>query len=99
MRVLVRTLRLRGRNLTRDDLQTGPRHEGYLSVVEKRDIELGRPVVLARLVDSKSGIETDVLPELSDARLLWVESGKMRLTGLERIDKADYAQTWALEVV
>jgi hypothetical protein len=70
---------------------------GFLTVDEQRDIELGRNTVHARLVDDKTG--NDVLPEMSGAALLWVNKSRMRLSGLERVDKADYAQTWSIEVL
>jgi hypothetical protein len=40
----------------------------------------------------------DVLPELLDARLLWAQDNKWRLSGIERIDDVDYAQTWSVEM-
>lgn len=97
MRVRVLPLRRNGRNLNRDELKTVPRHVGILRVGEGRDHELGRPVVLARLLDPAGGLGTDILPELSDARLLWAEDKKMRLTGVERTKDADFAQTWSVE--
>lgn len=98
MQVHVRPLRVRGRNLNRDELMHVPPHTGVLKVAEGRDHELGRPVVRARLIDQVSGTEADVLPQLCDARLLWAEGGKFRLAGFERIDAADYAQTWSVEL-
>lgn len=98
MRAHVRPLRVRGRNLNRDELKDVPPHVGVLKVAEGRDPELGRPVLRARLIDQVSGTEADVLPQLSDARLLWAEGSKLRLAGFERIDAVDYAQTWSVEL-
>lgn len=97
MRVQVRPLRRQGRNMPSKEHMALPPSVGILAVNEQRDIELGRNTVRARLVDDKSG--NDVLPELTSANLIWVDKNRMRLTGLERIDKADYAQTWSIEVV
>jgi hypothetical protein len=97
MRVQVRPMRRHGRNLVQKEHQALPPIVGILSVQEKRDVELGRNTVRARLIDDKSG--NDILPELSGALLLWASKNRMRLTGLERIDKADYAQTWSIEVL
>ena len=97
MRVKVRPMRHHGRNLPQREHLALPPVIGFLAVNEQRDIELGRNTVRARLVDDKTG--NDVLPELSSALLLWADKNRMRLTGLERIDKADYAQTWSIEVV
>lgn len=98
MRVQVRPLRQHGRNLNRQELEGIPAHVGLLKVLEGRDPEFGRSVTLARLLDPVNGIETDILPELTDARLLWVNDKKMRIGGFERIQDVDYAQTWALEL-
>lgn len=97
MKVHVRPLRRQGRNLPSIELMALPPIVGTLAVNEQRDIELGRNTVRARLIDDKSG--NDILPELSGALLLWADKNRMRLTGLERVDKADYAQTWSIEVV
>jgi hypothetical protein len=97
MRVRVRPLRQNGRNLNRDELKDIPPHVGFLKIGESRNYELSRPMVRAQLLDAVSGVETDVLPELCDARLLWAEDKKMRLTGTERVRDADFAQTWSVE--
>ncbi len=99
MRVKVKLLQQRGRPLKRPELLDVPPFEGVLKVNEARDYDLSRAVVRARLIQLTSGLQTDVLPELSDARLVWAENGKMRLTGFEEVDGAAYAQTWAVEAV
>jgi len=98
MRVRVRTLRKNGRNLNRDELKDIPPFVGNLMVGEVRDHVLGRPVVRARLLDPTNKLETDLLPELADARLLWAEDKKMHLTGIERLAESDVAQTWSVEL-
>lgn len=99
MRVHVRTLRRRGRLLSKDELaDSRPPYLGDLKVTESRDPELGRSVLRALLVESKAGTETDVLPGLNDARLIYAANNKMRITGVERIDGADFAQTWSVEL-
>lgn len=100
MRVHVRLLRRHGRVLKGDELKDLPPHVGMLRVDEARDHELGRPVVCARLLDPTKTSESDILPMLSDARLLWAKGTKMRLTGIERLKEpveADVAQTWSVE--
>lgn len=97
MRVKVKLLQNRGRALKRPELLSVPAYEGVLKVTEERDYDLSRAVVRARVLQLTAGLQTDVLPELSDARLVWAENGKMRLTGFEEIDGAAYAQTWAVE--
>ena len=97
MRVNIRTMRHQGRNLPHKEHMALPPVTGFLVVNEQRDIELGRNTVRARLVDDKTG--NDVLPELNSALLLWADKNRMRLTGLERVERADYAQTWSIEVL
>jgi hypothetical protein len=98
MRVRVRKLRKSGRVLNRDELKDIPPLVGVLRVAEVRDHELGRPIVCARLLDPTTKVDVDLTPELGDARLLWVEGRKMRLTGIERLQDADVAQTWSVEL-
>lgn len=99
MRVHVRTLRRRGRLLNKDESSDNrPPYAGDLKVMEKRDPELGRVVLRALLVEHKGGTETEILPVLNDARLLSAADNKMRLAGFERIDGADFAQTWSVEL-
>jgi len=97
MRVKVRTMFDKGRALPQQERYSHPAHVGVLNISEHRDPELGRALVRARLLDAK-GNEVEILPELNDARILWLEGSKLRLSGMERIDKAAYAQTWSVEV-
>lgn len=96
MRVKVRPLRRLGRQFLHNELNALPPHVGILRVGEVRDLSLERQVVRAQLVDLRN--EADVIPVLTDARLLWAQDGKMRLTGIERIGGIDYAQTWSVEL-
>jgi hypothetical protein len=94
MEAKIRALRKDGRNLNGDQLKGVPRRVGILRVTEDRDIELNRPMVRARLLDPTRTSESDLLPPLDDARLLFLDKGKMRLTGIERLAERDVAQTW-----
>lgn len=97
MRVKVKLLQHKGRALKRPELLDVPPFEGVLKVNEARDYDLSRAVVRARLIQATSGLQTDILPELSDVRLVWAEDNKLRLTGFEEVDGAAYAQTWVVE--
>jgi hypothetical protein len=97
MQVRVLPLRKQGVLINRDELKSRPPHIGKLRVIEERDPQLERPVLRAKLLDLSSGLATDVLPQLNDAKLVWVEDGKMRFVGTERLVDAEYAQTWAVE--
>lgn len=96
MRVLVRPMFREGRALPRGG-SGAPAIDGELQVREERDHELSRSVLRARLL-APSGTEHDLLPELTDAQLLAVEAKRMRLAGVEYINGAGHAQTWAIEV-
>ncbi len=98
MFVKVRLLRHNGRLLRRDEQIDKPAFVGNLSVMEARDAELNRPVVRARLLHA-TGTADDLLPELSDAHLLWLQDKKLRLSGFESIEAAAYAQTWSVEML
>lgn len=97
MRVKVRRLRLNGKNLPMNP-EGEPPVSGELRVRPERDPELSRDVTRARLLDIGRGTETDLLPDLSDAQLLWAKGGKLRLSGVERVGGVSFAQTWAVEV-
>lgn len=98
MRVKVRLLYCQGRLATHSPGAEPPRHVGELSVSESRDLKLERTSLRARLLDATRGTGADVLPELYDARLIWLQGNQWRITGYERIDDVAYAQTWAVEV-
>ena len=94
--VRVRLLRENGRLIRRSKDEPWPAYIGELVVQEKRDAPLRRQVLQARLLDIATGTKADLLPELMDARLLWAENHRMRLTGFERILGVEYAQTWSV---
>lgn len=97
MRVHVRPMRRQGRNLPQKEVLAQPPVTGIFSVSEERDHELGRCTIRARVFDEKNG--TDVLPELQSAILVWADKNRMRFVGTERIEKADFAQAWSVEVL
>lgn len=97
MRVNVRPMLNKGRNMPHKEQLTHPPFVGDFSVAECRDPELGRSRVSARLTDESNG--NDILPELGDARLVWAAKKKLHFVGYERIEAAVYAQTWSVEVL
>lgn len=99
MKVKVKPMRKEGRLIVSAELQSGPSVAGVLTVEEKRDHLSGRTLARAKLTGISAGPETDMLPELLDARLLWARDEKLRISGFERIGSVEYAQTWAVEVV
>lgn len=99
MKVKVRPLNNQGRPLPMAQANTTPASEGLLLVTEERDRRLGRSVMRARLLHPSDGAQTDLLPLLSDAQLIHIENGRLRLAGIEERDGVSYAQTWAVEVL
>lgn len=98
MKVKVKPLFKQGEVLIRAEHLKEPAHVGDLTLSESRDQRLSRSVIKARLVDNERGNGTDILAELFDARVLWIEGTSMRMSGIEQVGNAAYAQTWAVEV-
>lgn len=97
MQATVKTLREKGRNLNRDELKGVPAFVGKLRIREERDRELNRTMVCAQLLDPTSTADQNLVPMLVDACLVWGEDNKWRITGMERLEDADVAQTWSVE--
>lgn len=70
-----------------------------LVIAEQYDRELRRSVRSAYL-RALDGSCNDVLPRLRDAVVLWIDNGRMTLTGFETdgLDNRSYAQSWVLEL-
>ena len=103
MKAKVLPLRKNGRLLTSSDSPVGAtaaaRFAGIFSIDEFRDVPSKRTMVRARLVGITTGTESNVLPDLYDARVLHAQDTKMRIHGFERAGNVEYAQTWVVEVV
>lgn len=91
-------MRRNGKLLTKRELGAERPRLGVLRVDEFRDYEQSRTLTRARLLEPNVNVERDVLPELIDVRMLYVEESRMRIAGVERLPHADVAQTWELEV-
>lgn len=72
---------------------------GKLRIAENRMHALGRSVLCATLTHVTDGLDTVLLPELTDAQVIWAEDNRMRVRGTELIDGAYYAQTWDIKVL
>lgn len=99
MRVEVRPIYHLGRELPKKVRQAQAPVCGHLSIQENRLTSAGRIVMFATVRDNINGIQADLLPELADARLLWMLDTNMRITGVEKFDNALYAQTWDVKVI
>lgn len=96
MKVKVRPLLNQGRVMPGVEANRQPPVVGVLNIGEARDLQLGRSVTRAQLKHLVEGIP--LLPDLIDAKLVWLENGRLRLSGVERLDRVEYSQTWAIEV-
>ena len=94
MRFAVRFLRYRGRIVPYREVVNKPALFGELRIEECHDDELHRYVRTATLHrESASTYRADV-PRLYDVRLMAMSPQAFTLTGLERIDGVEYAQSW-----
>jgi hypothetical protein len=71
-----------------------PAKVGELRIAECRDEELHRYVRAAKLFAEDSTRYSVTLPELLDVRLISMSPQAFTLAGFERIDGAEYAQSW-----
>ena len=94
MRFAVLRLRYRGRPLPRREWQGRPAVVGDLRVEHLYDEDLLRHLRLARLVDPVRSAGPDALPALYEPVLIAMSPQAFTLAGYERIEGADYAQSW-----
>jgi hypothetical protein len=90
----VQFLRRRGRVLPWREVANVPPRQGDLRVEECFDEGLRRHVRMARLLDPGAPVRTADVPTLLDVRLIAMSPLAFSLTGFERIDGAEYAQSW-----
>lgn len=99
MRVEVRPLYVHGKPLRKDERLREPPSRGKLSVVENRLDARGRVVTCATLTNERDGLDSALLPQLTDVQLIWISDESVRLRGLEQIDGALFGQTWDIKVL
>lgn len=99
MRVEARPLNEHGVPLSRRRHQELPGSQGKLRILETRVHKLGRIAICAKLISVSDGLETELLPDLADAQVIWVEDGLMRIRGIEQVNGVQYAQTWNIKVL
>lgn len=99
MRIEVRPLNHLGRPLRKSERTKSPPCRGSLKVFENRLHSFGRAVMCAHVVSLTDGLESDLLPELVDMQLIWLDGATMRIRGTESVDGALYGQTWDIKVL
>ena len=96
MRFTVRFLRYRGRIVPYREVVNRPALVGELRIEECHDDELHRYVRTATLHHEPVSTYRAEAPRLYDVRLMAMGSLAFTLTGFERIDGAEYAQSWLM---
>ena len=97
MRFSVRLLRHRGRILPWRVVANRPALVGDLRIEEVRDEELRRYLRTAQLWDDQSIKPVADRPCLYDVHLVAMSPQAFSLSGFERVDGAEYAQSWLVQ--
>jgi len=98
MRFIVRLLRHRGRILPWRDVVNRPALTGDLRIEDCRDELLRRYVRTARLVDTDNVRPSPATPELLDVHIMAMSPQAFTLTGFERVEGVEYAQSWLVSL-
>lgn len=96
MRFAVRLLRRRGRLLSRSDVANQPPVVGDLRVEEMMDAVYGRYVRMACLRSEQHAVGRSLVPDLYDVHLIGMSQIAFSLSGIERVDSAEFAQSWVV---
>ena len=98
MKVEVQLVNEKGRGLLARERTGMPVYRGILRIQEARSHELGRITPTAQLVSGTDSCELPVVPALSDAAVLFLRNGQMRIRGFEVVGGVQYGQTWDVKV-
>ena len=90
----VRFLRFRGRVLPWREVVNRRALSGDLRVEQCYDEELRRHVRMARLLNPATPGHAKQPPTLLDVRLIGMSPSAFSLSGFERVDGVEYAQSW-----
>ena len=99
MRAEIRPINHRGKPLAKSLRMKQPPSSGELRIFENRMHAFGRVVLCATLTSATDGIETEQLPELVDAQVIWLDDRQMRIRGVELVEGILFAQTWDIRVL
>lgn len=89
-------MRYQGRPLPRRELANRERATGDLRVEQTFDEDLHRYLRVARLLNPLRPVEPDQLPPLYDPALIGMSPLAFTITGFERVNAVDYAQSWLI---
>ena len=99
MRVEIRPMNLRGKVMRKAERDALAPARGKLKILENRIHSLGRTVRVAQVLSTTDGSESELLPELLDAEVLWLDGVVMRVRGTEMVDGTAFGQTWDIKVL
>jgi hypothetical protein len=94
MRFAVVPVCVRGRPLARRELANLRPVAGDVRIEYLLDRVRLRHLRIARLVDDASPMGRELLPMLLDVQIVAMSPGAFTLSGFERADGAEYAQSW-----
>jgi len=97
MLFVVRLLRYRGRVLPWREVVNRPALTGDLRAEQCYDEELRRHVRMARLLDPGTPGHAKQPPTLLDVRLIGMSPSAFSLSGFERVQRVEYAQSWLMQ--
>ena len=99
MRVEIRPMNLRGKAITKAERSALAPARGKLKIFENRVHSLGRTVRVAQVLTTTGDTEIELLPELLDAEVLWLDGTVIRIRGIEMVDGTAFGQTWDIKVL
>jgi hypothetical protein len=97
MHFAVRLLRRRGRMLPWREVVNHPPLVGDLRIEEIRDGALHRYIRTARLFRDMEILHRDDRPTLYDVHIVAMSPQAFTLAGFERVEEAEYAQSWLVQ--
>lgn len=99
MRVEIRPMSRRGKVLKKAEREALPPARGKLKIFENRIHALGRTVRVAQVLSITADAEVELLPELLDAEVLWLDGDVVRIRGTELVENTAFGQTWHVRVL
>lgn len=98
MKVEIQLINERGRPVAAKTRSTMSTYRGVLRMREERVHELGRTVVVAKLVSSTDGTDSELVPALHEASMLFLNGAQLRVRGYELVGGIQFGQTWEIRV-
>ena len=99
MRVEIRPMNLRGKVMKKAERDALAPARGKLKIFENRIHTLGRTVRVAHVLSTTGDTEVELLPELLDAEVIWLDGALIRIRGIEMVDGTAFGQTWDIKVL